>query len=240
MLFTLYVNDIPIPCRHDELAQYADNTALVATSGTTKLLVKYLETHLIAFEFWLREWRIVIHVVKSMAVLFSPLRRRIPNPCGLKFLGWEIQWVETARYLGVTLDRGLTWKPHIDQVRRKESQRLGILSPLLNRRSSLSIRNGVLLYKQLICPMMDYACPVWRHVAPSHLKSLQVIQSKCLCSATGAPWYVSNLQLHSDLGIPYLVEHISGTAQSLYSTFPNVENPLVQQLGRYLAYSSDV
>ena len=92
-----------------------------------------------------------------MAVLFFPPWRRIPNSRGLRFLGGEIQWVETARYLGVTLDRGLTWKPHIDQVRRKESQRLCILSPLLNQRSSLSIGNGVLLYKQLIRPMMDYA-----------------------------------------------------------------------------------
>ena len=114
------------------------------------------------------------------------------------------------------------------------------MSPLLNRRSSLSIGNGVLLYKQLICPMMDYDCPVWRHVAPSHLKSLQVIQSKCLCSATGAPWYVSNLQIHSDLGVPYLAEHIRSFAQSLYSTFSDAENPLVRQLGRYLAYSRDI
>ena len=74
----------------------------------------------------------------------------------------------------------------------------------------------MLLYKQLIRPMMDYTCPVWRHVAPSHLKSLQVIQSKYLRSATGAPWYVSNLQIHSDLGVPYLAEHIRSIAQSLY------------------------
>ena len=37
-----------------------------------------------------------------------------------------------------------------------------MLRPLLNRRSDLSIRNGVLLYIQLIRPMMDYASPAWR------------------------------------------------------------------------------
>jgi len=31
-----------------------------------------------------------------------------------------------------------------------------MLGPLLNRRSDLSIRNEVLLYKQLICPVMYY------------------------------------------------------------------------------------
>ena len=33
---------------------------------------------------------------------------------------------------------------------------MGTLGPLLNR-SDLSVRNGVLLYKQLIRPLMDYA-----------------------------------------------------------------------------------
>jgi len=34
---------------------------------------------------------------------------------------------------------------------------------------------------------MDYACPVWRSAARSHIKELQVLQSKCLCIATSAP-----------------------------------------------------
>ena len=108
VLFTLYLNNIQTPCRHVELAQYSDDTALVATSGSTKLLATYLETYLIALERWLLQWRIAIYVDKSMAVLFSPPRRRISDPRGLRFLGGEIQWVETARYLGITLDRGLT------------------------------------------------------------------------------------------------------------------------------------
>jgi hypothetical protein len=76
---------------------------------------------------------------------------------------------------------------YIDQVRKKAAQRVGTLGPLLNRRSGLSIRNGVLLYKQLIRPMMDYACTIWRAAARSHIKKLQVLQSKCLRIATVAP-----------------------------------------------------
>jgi len=37
-----------------------------------------------------------------------------------------------------------------------------MLGPLLNRKSDLSIRNRVLLYKQLIRPMVDYAYPACR------------------------------------------------------------------------------
>jgi hypothetical protein len=64
-----------------------------------------------------------------------------------------------VRYLGVTLDKGSPGR-NIDQVRKKAAQRLGTLGPLLNSGSGLSIRNDVLLYKQLIRPMIDYACPV--------------------------------------------------------------------------------
>jgi hypothetical protein len=36
---------------------------------------------------------------------------------------------------------------------------MGMLGALLNRKSYLSIRNEVLLYKQFIHPMMDYEFP---------------------------------------------------------------------------------
>jgi len=50
-----------------------------------------------------------------------------------------------------------------------------MLGPLLNRRSDLSVRNGVLLYKQLIRPIMDYACPAWISTARTHVLRLQVL-----------------------------------------------------------------
>ena len=67
------------------------------------------------------------------------------------------------------------------------SQRMGMLGPLLNKNSDLSVRNGVLLYKQLN-PVMDYTCPTWMFAAHTHVQMLQVLQSQCLRLASGAPW----------------------------------------------------
>jgi hypothetical protein len=50
----------------------------------------------------------------------------------------------------------LTWLLRIFQVMKKVSQGLGVFGPLLNSTSGLSVRNGVLLYKQLIRSVMDY------------------------------------------------------------------------------------
>ena len=85
---------------------------------------------------------------------------------------------------------------------------MGILDPFLNRESDLSVRNGVLLYKQLIRPMMDYAYPTWRSAARTHVRRLQVLQSKFFRLATGVPWYISNRQIHEDLDIPLFADHI--------------------------------
>ena len=109
-----------------------------------------------------------------------------------------------------------------------------MLGPLLNGKSDLSVRNGVLLYKQLTRPMMDYACPAWRSASRSHVRRLQVLQSKCLRLATGAPWYVSSRQIHEDLGVPMFADHIRALTASFDSKLADAGNPLVRQLGRYL------
>jgi hypothetical protein len=106
VLLSLYVNDMPVLSQHVEVALYADDTAVIATSHKPVLLVSYLESYLAELELWLRRWRIAINVSKSMAMLFT--RRRIQTPRLVALLGEPIVWVDTARYLGVTLDRRLT------------------------------------------------------------------------------------------------------------------------------------
>jgi hypothetical protein len=143
VLFSLYVNDMTIPSRYVELALHSDDTAIIATSHKPELLVSYLESYLIDLERWLKEWRITINVSKSTAMLFT--RRRIQKSRPVQLFGEPIAWVDAAHYLGVILDTQLTWSSHIDQVRKKAGQRLGVLGPLLHR-------NGVeCLYEMVFC-----------------------------------------------------------------------------------------
>ena len=126
VLFSLYVNDMPSPSHHVELALYADDTAIKATSRKPTLLVSYLESYLNDLQRWLSEWRIAITVSKSTAIKFARAGRRFIQPRPDTLLGEPIKWVETTRYLGLTLDTQLTWSPHIDQVRKKTAQRMGM------------------------------------------------------------------------------------------------------------------
>jgi hypothetical protein len=51
--------------------------------------------------------------------------------------------------------------------------------------------------------------------------------------ATGVPWYVSNRQIHEDLGVPLFADHIRALTASFDSELADVGNPIVRQLGRY-------
>ena len=110
--FSLYVNDMPSPSHHVDLAFYADDTAVIATSHQPALLVRYLETYLCDLERWLSTWRITINVSNSSAMHFANTGRRIQKPRAVQLFGKPIQWVCNARYLAVALDEGLTWSKH--------------------------------------------------------------------------------------------------------------------------------
>jgi hypothetical protein len=85
---------------------------------------------------------------------------------------------------------------------------MGVLGPLTKKKHCLSIWNGVLLYKELIRHMMDYACPVWRSATRSYIMERQALYSQCLRIATNAPWYNGNNKSHDDLGVPFFTDSI--------------------------------
>jgi len=169
VLFNLYVNDIPLLSHHVELALRADDTAIIATSR--KLLVSYPDSHL-DLQLWLREWRIAINFSKRTPIIFARAGRRLIQTSTSNTLWEPIELVDTTHYLGVTLDTGLTWSSHIDRFRNRTAQSLGTLGPFLKRKSDLSVRNAVLLYKQPNRPMMEYACQAWKSSARSHVRRI--------------------------------------------------------------------
>jgi retron-type reverse transcriptase len=99
VLFSLYV-DVPSPSHHVELALYADDMAVIATSHKQTLLVSYLESYLNDLQRWLSEWRIARNVSKSSAIIFARAGRRFIQPRPVTLFGEPIQWFKTTHYLG--------------------------------------------------------------------------------------------------------------------------------------------
>ena len=63
---------------------------------------------------------------------------------------------DTVRYLGMTLDRRLTWKQHILDKSKQLRDKLKKFYWLIGHRSNLSTQNKITLYKTVIKPVWTY------------------------------------------------------------------------------------
>jgi len=105
VLFSLYVNYMSPPSHHVELALYSDDTAIIATSFKSTLLLSYLESYLNELQRWLSEWRIAINVSKSTAIIFVRAGLHFIQPRSVTLLGEPIEWVDTIRFFGACTGR---------------------------------------------------------------------------------------------------------------------------------------
>jgi hypothetical protein len=103
VLFSLYVNDMPSPSHHVELAFYVDDTAIIATSCKPTLLVSSLESYLSDLQRWLSDWRLAINAPQSTAIIFACAGRRFLQPQPVTLFGEPIKRLDTT-HLGATLD----------------------------------------------------------------------------------------------------------------------------------------
>lgn len=229
-LFSIFVRDLP-NTPDTRTALYADDTAILASSLSPRLITRRLQTAAEALEEWFRTWRIEVNPEKSTAILFS--KRRHQPYQDVDIFDRPIPWKTEAKYLGVTMDKSLTWGSHVTTCTNRAKLATSTLFSLLNRRSKLSAENKLIIYKSIIRPTMTYAATVWGYAANCHMKKLQTIQNKTLRLVFDAPWFVRNTQLHQDAQLPTIREFLQDSATKLYGTIQDHDNPLIRTLGDY-------
>ncbi|GBP18101.1 Probable RNA-directed DNA polymerase from transposon BS [Eumeta japonica] len=131
---------------------------------------------------WFRKWRIEVNPDKSAAIQFKygKIRSRLivdKNTPNLKMLDAIIPWQRNYKYLGVTLDKNLHFRDHIERVRNTALFYKARLGAVLGRKSKLSRRNKRTIYKMCIRTVMTYASPVFAHAAPKALHRLQGLRT---------------------------------------------------------------
>jgi hypothetical protein len=104
----------------------------------------------------------------------------------------------TGVYLGMHLDRRMTWKKHICTKRKQLGIKFSKLNWLVGRRSQLSLYNKVLVYKAILRPIWSYGIQLWGSAFKSNIEILERFQAKVLRSITDAPWYVPNAFIDHD------------------------------------------
>lgn len=208
-LYSIFTSDMPTT-DNVTIATYADDTALISSSHLNTEASNFIQIQLDRIEKWLTKWRIHINTDKSVHVTFTKRR----GDCPSVFLnGLEIPKNNNVKYLGLHLDRGLTWKTHIKAKRTHLKMKTSKMYWLLGPKSELNLENKLMLYKAILKPVWTYGIQLWGTASNSNIEIMQRYQSKTLRCITNAPWYVSNKSIHKDLKMNTIREEIN-----LYST----------------------
>ena len=183
-------------------------------------------------EKWFQKWGFKINEKKSSHLTFT-LRKQTCSQVTIN--NTIIPSTDSVKYLGMTLDRRLTWKKHISEKSKQLKEKLRKFYWLTGRRSKLNIQNKINkavqgLYKAVIKPVWSYGIQLWGTASNSNIEILQRFQSKTLRSLLNAPCYVTKETIHRDLKIPTVTDEIHKFRSRYNTRVNNHHNPLVTQL----------
>jgi hypothetical protein len=131
-------------------ATYANDTAILASHQISITASTNLHHHLNQLEKWLKRWRIKANKNKSTHITF-PLKRETCPAVTLN--GQHSSQGETAKYLGIHLDRRLTWQKHLFTKRKQLGLKLHRMHWITGRKSKLSLEHKLLIYKTILQPI---------------------------------------------------------------------------------------
>lgn len=223
-LYTIYTSDLPTS-EDTIVGTYADDTALLSVSSDHTIASQQIQTHLNNLSQWFTNWKIKINESKSSFVTFT---LRLHSCPAVSINNIDIPHSTEVKYLGLILDRRLTWSPHLKNKRKKLNSRLHLLRPLL--RSNLTIPIKIILYKTLLKPIWTYGIVIWGSAKNSNKRTIQAFQNIVQRVITGAPWFVSNESLNYDLKLLSINETASIFYKRFHSKLRDNPNQLINEL----------
>ncbi len=102
---------------------------------------------------------------------------------------WQVlNWMaRNGKYLGLHLDKRLTFREHVEKIIDRATTVMRISYPLICRKSYLNLKNKLLIYKAVIRPVLTYGFPIFQSAAATHLKKLQTFQNKIIKTIMNRP-----------------------------------------------------
>ena len=233
LLYVLFTSDIPTS-NQLVTSTFADDTAILSRHKNVAVATTQLESHLLLVNNWLSQWRIKVNEQKCRHVTFT-LNRSPPPAVSLNNI--RIPQADNVTYLGIHLDKRLTWRKHIEAKKTQMKLKASKLHWLLNSRSPLKLEHKVLLYNQVIKPIWTYGLQLYGYASASNIELLQRAQSKILRTITGAPWFVKNENIHRDLQIPMVKTEFQKSRNKYTEKLNNHVNPLARHLANLTGHS---
>ena len=160
LLFTIYVNDMPVCFSKCSVNLYADDTVFFHGSRDVGTVRSILQSELVSVYEWLCANRLSLHIGKTNSMLVCSRQKRVhlqDSNLSLSLENDNISQVDNLKYLGLVLDERLRYDDYMKQLIGKLKRSLGVL-----RRASKFIDQvtRVTLYNTLILPHIDYCSTV--------------------------------------------------------------------------------
>ena len=124
---------------------FVDDTNLFFNHKDSKHLFTVVNNELVNIKDWFTANKLSLNVQKTEYLFFHKPSKKDDIPLCLPKLiinNYEIQRVESIKFLGVLLDQHLTWKEHIKLTENKTAKNIGILykvRPYLDKRALLCL-----------------------------------------------------------------------------------------------------
>ena len=175
---------------------------------------------------WLDEWRIKSSKTKSVHITFTT---RKGNWSTVNLYDRSLPSVNEVKYLGMYLDKKLTWTKHFKRKKTMDLKRRKTYW-LVGRKSQLSLYNKLIIYKAIIKLVWTYGIQLWGAACNSKLDIIQRFQSESLRLMLDALWYVTNAAIHRDLEIETVKKEIERYSEHYEDRLKTHSNELATKL----------
>ena len=170
ILFSLFINDLPNIINNGLTLLFADDTNFLFIGEKDKLPILELlvNDNMLKVTNWTKENDLSLNSEKTKIMFFGGLN--FTNDLKLSIDGVTLQFVNSVKILGLTLDSNLTMEDHINNIVKSCSFRLKYLYSL---RKFFSMHYLKLFGESLIFSIINYMCTVWGTAAGKLLKLIE-------------------------------------------------------------------
>ena len=227
LLFLVYINDFWYCLNDTESGHFADDTFILFHGKNPKTIETVINTELKLCLKWLRLNRLSLNAGKTELIFFRSRRHALDyDKISIKFDGVKLHPVDFVKYLGMFLDKFLSWDYHIRQLSNKLSRANGIISKL---RYNAPLEVCLELYYAIFYSHMIYGCNLWG-LTPrdENIDKIEKLQKKCVRIMTFSEYKAHTTPLFSSLKIVKVRDVIQ--MQHLKLVFEYKQNTLPDDL----------
>ena len=226
LLFLIFINDLP-NATNLYIKLFADDTFLCAQDNDLSTLESNINAELDKVFVWLASNKLTLNIKKSKYMMITK-KRSIPS-INIMINDSNLDQCDSYKYLGVYIDKNLSWRDHIDYTCTKVSKACGALAKIRHCVDFETLRN---VYHALLYSYLRYGIIAWGNASKTLLKPLETLVNKAIRIMAFIPKGNFNIsQVYKDLKLLELSKiHQLETGKFMFKT----ENMMLPtSLGNY-------